>query len=71
MKTAEALTLDGGSGGIGDVWVLQEGHEFFIIETGSVVCTKTVNGRNVEVCDPLGEPPIHCTAPTPYAPQKG
>lgn len=59
LKTAEALTLDGGSGGIGDVCLSQEGHEFFIIETGSVVCTKTVNGRDVEVCDPLGETPLH------------
>lgn len=34
--------------------MVQEGHEFFIIETGAVVCTKTANGRSVEVCDPLG-----------------
>jgi hypothetical protein len=39
--------------------MVQEGHEFFIIETGAVVCTKTANGRSVEVCDPLGTLPYH------------
>lgn len=44
--------------------MVQEGHEFFIIETGAVVCTKTANGRSVEVCDPLGTLPSH-TLPHP------
>ena len=33
-----------------------DGDEFFIIETGTVECLKTVEGQQVRVCPPLGPP---------------